>query len=46
MSAIPGGAYFGSTEGASWQETWVRERAHHPYVLLVGASADFATQPW
>jgi hypothetical protein len=46
MSAIPGGAYFGSTEGTNWQETWVRERAHHPYVLLVGAATDFAKQPW
>jgi hypothetical protein len=46
MSAIPGGAYFGSTEGTNWQETWMTERAHHPYVLLVGASTDFATQPW
>jgi len=46
MSAIPSGAYFGSTEGTNWQETWVRERAHHPYVLLVSAATDFAKQPW
>lgn len=46
MSVIPGGAYFGSTEGTNWQETWVRERAHHPYVLLVGATTVFAKQPW
>lgn len=46
MSAIPGGAYFGSTEGTNWQESWVRERAHHPYVLMVRGATDFATQPW
>jgi hypothetical protein len=46
MSAIPGGVYFGRTEGTNWQETWAGERAHHPYVLLVSASSDFAQQPW
>lgn len=45
-SAIPGGNYFGSTEGTNWQDTWVKERAHHSYVLLVGASSEFAKQPW
>jgi len=45
-SAIPGGNYFGSTEGTNWQDTWAKERANHPYVLLVSASSEFAKQPW
>ena len=44
LSAIPGAVL--STEGTNWQDAWVKEQAHHPYVLLVGASTAFAKQPW
>ena len=46
VTAIPGGIYFGSTEGTNWQEAWVKERTHHPYLLVVTGYAPFSKQPW
>jgi hypothetical protein len=46
VTAIPGGIYFGSTEGTNWQEAWVKERTHHPNLLVVTGWATFSKQPW
>jgi hypothetical protein len=46
VTTIPGGIYFGSTEGTNWQEAWVKERTHHPYLLVVTGYAIFSKQPW
>jgi hypothetical protein len=45
LTAIPVGVYL-STEGKNWQEAWVKERTHHPYLLVVTGWATFSKQPW
>lgn len=40
------GAYFGSTEGADWQQAWAKQLTQHPYLLVVTGSVVFANQPW
>ncbi|MGH3849008.1 MAG: hypothetical protein ACRDRT_04785, partial [Pseudonocardiaceae bacterium] len=40
------GAYFGSTEGADWQQAWAKELTQRPYLLLVKGFVVFANQPW